>query len=54
MTIEADVVRLFDKAFNPNAQRNPADLIIFNAGNNCRIDFRELPAELFEAVPSDD
>jgi NAD(P)-dependent dehydrogenase (short-subunit alcohol dehydrogenase family) len=47
-TREADVIRLFDKAFNPDEQRNPADLIVFNAGNNRRIDFRELSAEMFE------
>ncbi len=47
-TSEADVIRLFDKAFSPNEQRNPADLIVFNAGNNRRIDFRDLSTELFE------
>lgn len=48
VTIEADVIRLLDKAFNPNEQQNPADLVVFNAGNNHRIDFRELSAEMFE------
>jgi NAD(P)-dependent dehydrogenase (short-subunit alcohol dehydrogenase family) len=47
-TSEADVIRLFDKAFSPNDHRNPADLIVFNAGNNRRVDFRELSAALFE------
>lgn len=47
-TKEADVIRLFDMAFSPNGRRNPADLIVFNAGNNRRIDFRELSAEQFE------
>jgi NAD(P)-dependent dehydrogenase (short-subunit alcohol dehydrogenase family) len=47
-TREADVIRLFDKAFNPDQQRNPADLIVFNAGNNRRIDFRDVSAEMFE------
>jgi NAD(P)-dependent dehydrogenase (short-subunit alcohol dehydrogenase family) len=47
-TSEADVIRLFDKAFNPDQQRNPADLIVFNAGNNRRIDFRDISAEMFE------
>ena len=47
-TSEVDVIRLFDMAFNPHEQRNPADLVVFNAGNNRRIDFRELSAEMFE------
>ncbi len=47
-TNEADVIRLFDKAFNPGEQRNPADLIVFNAGNNRRVEFRELSAQQFE------
>ena len=47
-TREADVIRLFDKAFNPDQQRNPADLVVFNAGNNRRIDFRDVSAEMFE------
>lgn len=48
-TQEADVVRLFDKAFAEDEKRAPPDLIVFNAGNNQRIDFRELSAEAFEA-----
>ena len=47
-TREADVVRLFDRAMSPGAGRDPADLVVFNAGNNRRIDFREISAELFE------
>ena len=47
-TREADVVRLFDRAMSPGAGRDPADLVVFNAGNNQRIDFRELSAESFE------
>jgi len=47
-TREADVVRLFDRAVSPPAGREPADLVVFNAGNNRRIDFREISAELFE------
>ena len=47
-TQETDVISLFDKAFSPNEQRNPADLVVFNAGNNRRIDFREVSAEAFE------
>jgi NAD(P)-dependent dehydrogenase (short-subunit alcohol dehydrogenase family) len=47
-TLEADVIRLFDRAMAPGAGHDPADLIVFNAGNNQRIDFRELTAEQFE------
>ena len=48
-TVEADVERLFDRAMAPGAGREPADLVAFNAGNNQRIDFRELEAAQFEA-----
>jgi NAD(P)-dependent dehydrogenase (short-subunit alcohol dehydrogenase family) len=48
-TREDDVVRLFDRALSPGDGRAPADLVVFNAGNNQRIDFRELSAEAFEA-----
>jgi len=47
-TREADVVRLFDRAMSPGEGREPADLVVFNAGNNQRIDFRDLTAEQFE------
>jgi NAD(P)-dependent dehydrogenase (short-subunit alcohol dehydrogenase family) len=47
-TREDDVVRLFDRAMAPADGRDPADLVVFNAGNNQRIDFRELSAEQFE------
>jgi NAD(P)-dependent dehydrogenase (short-subunit alcohol dehydrogenase family) len=45
---ERDVIRLFDRAMAPGDGLAPADLVVFNAGNNQRIDFRELSAELFE------
>jgi NAD(P)-dependent dehydrogenase (short-subunit alcohol dehydrogenase family) len=48
-TREDDVVRLFDRAMSPGDGRAPADLVVFNAGNNQRIDFRELSATLYEA-----
>jgi NAD(P)-dependent dehydrogenase (short-subunit alcohol dehydrogenase family) len=48
-TREDDVVRLFDRALSPGEGRAPADLVVFNAGNNQRIDFRELKADAFEA-----
>jgi NAD(P)-dependent dehydrogenase (short-subunit alcohol dehydrogenase family) len=46
-TSEGDVVRLFDLAMDSRASY-PADLVVYNAGNNRRVDFRELPAETFE------
>ena len=47
-TSEADVTRVFDRAMSPGDGRDPADLIVFNAGNNQRIDFRALTAAQFE------
>jgi NAD(P)-dependent dehydrogenase (short-subunit alcohol dehydrogenase family) len=47
-TREDDVIRLFDGAMSPHNGRAAADLVIFNAGNNRRIDFKELSAEQFE------
>jgi NAD(P)-dependent dehydrogenase (short-subunit alcohol dehydrogenase family) len=47
-THEKDVVRLFDQAMSPDNGRAAADVVIFNAGNNRRIDFTELSAEQFE------
>jgi NAD(P)-dependent dehydrogenase (short-subunit alcohol dehydrogenase family) len=44
-TIESDVVALFDFA---QASSHALDLVVFNAGNNVRHDFRTMPAELFE------
>jgi NAD(P)-dependent dehydrogenase (short-subunit alcohol dehydrogenase family) len=48
-TREEDVIRLFDRAMAPGDGKSPADLVVYNAGNNRRIDFRELSAELFES-----
>ncbi|MGQ0699092.1 MAG: SDR family NAD(P)-dependent oxidoreductase [Panacagrimonas sp.] len=47
-TQEADVIRLFDRAMNPGAGKEPADLVVFNAGNNAIIDFQKLTAAQFE------
>lgn len=47
-TSEADVIQLFDRAMNPGNGCDPADAVIFNAGNNRVIDFRELGAQEFE------
>jgi NAD(P)-dependent dehydrogenase (short-subunit alcohol dehydrogenase family) len=44
-TIESDVVALFDFA---EASGHTLDLVVFNAGNNARHDFRTMPAEFFE------
>jgi len=44
-TIESDVAALFDFA---QSSGNLVDLVVFNAGNNVRHDFRTTPAELFE------
>jgi len=47
-TREDDVVRLFDRAMAAQEGREPVDLVVSNAGNNQRIDFRELTAQQFE------
>jgi NAD(P)-dependent dehydrogenase (short-subunit alcohol dehydrogenase family) len=47
-TSERDVIQLFDRAMSPGGGREPADLIVFNAGNNQRINFTELTAQQFE------
>jgi NAD(P)-dependent dehydrogenase (short-subunit alcohol dehydrogenase family) len=49
-TDEAQVIGLFDRAMNPAEGFAPADLVVFNAGNNRRVDFRELDARLFEEL----
>jgi NAD(P)-dependent dehydrogenase (short-subunit alcohol dehydrogenase family) len=48
-TREEDVIRLFDRAMAPGEGKDPIDLVVYNAGNNRRIDFREVSAELFES-----
>jgi NAD(P)-dependent dehydrogenase (short-subunit alcohol dehydrogenase family) len=45
-TIEADVVALFDQA--ETGSTDSLDLVVFNAGNNARHDFRTMPAQFFE------
>jgi len=47
-TREDDVLRLFDRGMAPGVGLAPADLVVFNAGNNRRLDFRELSAASFE------
>ena len=41
-TSEGDVARLFDRAMAPRNSLTPIDLVAYNAGNNRRIDFREM------------
>ena len=43
-TKEAEVVALFDKAMADNADGAPADLLVFNMGNNAAVDVREMTA----------
>jgi NAD(P)-dependent dehydrogenase (short-subunit alcohol dehydrogenase family) len=45
---EDHVIGLFDRAMSPGAGRDPTDLVVFNAGNNQRIDFRDATVEQFE------
>ena len=47
-TREDDVAALFNRAMAPGNGLEPADLVVFNAGNNRKVDFRELSAALFE------
>ncbi len=47
-TQEDQVISLFDRAMAPGPGRAPADVVVFNAANNRRIDFREVEAQLFE------
>lgn len=46
-TREEDVARLFDRAMAPGDSFAPADLVASNAGNNQRIDFRELSQSVY-------
>src|SRR6202790_1991852 len=47
-TNEADMIKLFDRAMAPGSGRDAAELVVYNAGGNQKVDFRELSAELFE------
>jgi NAD(P)-dependent dehydrogenase (short-subunit alcohol dehydrogenase family) len=47
-TSEDDVFALFDRAMKPGAGFEPVDLVVSNAGNNQRLDFRELSVAQFE------
>ena len=48
-TQEAAVIELFDLAMSPGEGFEPASVVVFNAGDNRMIDFREVDAALFEA-----
>lgn len=47
-TKEADVLRLFDYAEAQRERVGELSVVAYNAGNNQRLDFRELSAETFE------
>lgn len=47
-TSETDVGALFERAFSTAREHAPADLVVFNAGNNQRLDFLSLDGETFE------
>lgn len=47
-TQERDVIHLFDRAMEPGDGLAPADVVVFNAGNNSQKDFLEIEASLFE------
>ncbi|WP_315832407.1 SDR family NAD(P)-dependent oxidoreductase [Bradyrhizobium prioriisuperbiae] len=47
-TKEADVIKLFDRATSLGSEFDAPDAVVFNAGINQHIDFRELTAEQFE------
>jgi NAD(P)-dependent dehydrogenase (short-subunit alcohol dehydrogenase family) len=47
-TSEQDVLRLFDRAMAAGPGLEPVDLVVYNAGNNRKLDFRDLSADQFE------
>jgi len=47
-TKEDEVIRLFDRAMADDAEGSPADLFVFNMGNNAAVDVREMTAQHFE------
>lgn len=47
-TQEPDVLRLFDRAMAPGDGRQPADLVVFNAGDNALLDFLQTSGDQFE------
>jgi NAD(P)-dependent dehydrogenase (short-subunit alcohol dehydrogenase family) len=47
-TREDDVLRLFDLAFSRRSVIEPPEVVVYNAGNNRKLDFRELSGAQFE------
>ncbi len=47
-TDEASIIKLFDRAMSPGSGFDSVDLVVSNAGNNQKIDFRDLTAAQFE------
>ena len=47
-TKEDEVIKLFDRAMADDADGTPADLFVFNMGNNAAVDFREMTVQHFE------
>jgi NAD(P)-dependent dehydrogenase (short-subunit alcohol dehydrogenase family) len=47
-TDEASILKLFDRAMSPGSGFDPVDLVVSNAGNNQKIDFRQITAAQFE------
>jgi NAD(P)-dependent dehydrogenase (short-subunit alcohol dehydrogenase family) len=47
-TREAEVIALWDKAMADDDDGSPADLAVFNMGNNAAVDIREMTAQHFE------
>src|SRR5260370_22881670 len=47
-TREAEVIKLFDRAMSDDTEGAPADLFVFNMGNNAAVDFRDMTAQHFE------
>jgi NAD(P)-dependent dehydrogenase (short-subunit alcohol dehydrogenase family) len=48
VTDEAQVIAAFDRAMDPGSSREPAEVVVSNAGNNALIDFTKLTAAQFE------
>lgn len=49
-TSERDIISLFDMAMADDEHSGPADLVVFNAGNNARHDLDTMSADFFEDV----
>src|SRR5581483_781339 len=47
-TKEDQVIELFDRTMADDAEGTPADLFVFNMGNNAAVDIREMTAQHFE------